>query len=141
MLFDLHGHYDRNPRCIKIETKFQQAMKRFLPGGRSPLFQILTKQGVTQTLPPVGFPHLYGLADQQFGGEHRQFSIAAYRRGIAADAYHHHHAIVIDNRMINTRMHVVKTRGFRGVVNTNAFPGAYYLPGDFMLFADTMPFT
>ncbi len=44
--------------------------------------------------------------------------------------------IVIDNGMINTRMHVMKTRGFRGVVNTNAFPGAYYLPGDFMLFAD-----
>lgn len=58
-----------------------------------------------------------------------------------ADGEATHHAIVIDNGMINTRMHVVKTRGFRGVVNTNAFPGAYYLPGDFMLFADTMPFT
>ena len=141
MLFDLDGYHDRHQRRIKSEAKLHQAMQRFLSGGRSALIKILTKQCIAQTLSPVGFPHLYGLADQQLGGEYRQFSIAADRCGIAADAHHHHHAIVIDNGMINTGMHILKTRGFRSVINTNAFTGAYHLTGDLMLLADTMPFT
>ena len=38
-------------------------------------------------------------------------------------------------------MHILETRGFRGVINTNTFTGAYHLAGDFMLLADTMTFT
>ena len=64
VLFDLDGYHDRHQRRIKSEAKLHQAMQRFLSGGRGSLLKVLTKQGVAQTLSPVGFPHLYGLADQ-----------------------------------------------------------------------------
>ena len=108
-------------------------MQRFLSGGRSALIKILTKQCIAQTLSPVGFPHLHGLADQQLGGG---VPPVQHQRLIAAGSPlipHHHHAIVIDNGMINTGMQFWKRAASAVVCNTNTFTGAYHLTGDLML--------